>query len=141
VIIFGFISDRWLNAKKGLLIFFSLIPLTIVLIIMGLGNDLFSPAVSVMLVSLSALLMLGPYSFLAGAIAMDVGGKAGSSTAAGLIDSAGYLGALFSGWGVGKLANSYGWGGTFIILGVVSVVVLITGFFYWFLYERDTKKT
>jgi sugar phosphate permease len=40
-----------------------------------------------------AFWLLGPYSLLAGAVALDFGGRRGSATAAGLIDTAGYLAA------------------------------------------------
>ena len=47
----------------------------------------------------------GPYTLLAGAIAMDMGGRKGSATAAGLIDTAGYVGGTLSGFAVGGLAE------------------------------------
>jgi hypothetical protein len=41
--------------------------------------------------------MIGPYSYLAGAIALDLGGKAGGATTSGTIDAVGYLGEILAG--------------------------------------------
>jgi OPA family glycerol-3-phosphate transporter-like MFS transporter len=75
---------------------------------------------ALLLVGAAAFLVIGPYSLLAGAIALDLGGRRGSSTAAGLIDSAGYLGAVFSGYAVGRLAESGGWSRALGFLAVVT---------------------
>ncbi len=68
-----------------------------------------------------AFLLIGPYSLLAGAMALELGGKRGASTAAGLIDTAGYLGALLSGVAVGAVADRYGWDAALQFLGVATV--------------------
>ena len=51
-----------------------------------------------------------------GVIALDLGGKRGGSTAAGLIDAAGYLGAIVSVYGVARLAEVHGWSAGFRVL-------------------------
>ncbi len=68
-----------------------------------------------------AFLLIGPYSLLAGAMALELGGKRGASTAAGLIDTAGYLGAMLSGVAVGAAADAYGWSASLQLLGAVTV--------------------
>jgi MFS transporter, OPA family, glycerol-3-phosphate transporter len=76
---------------------------------------------------LAAFCLLGPYSLLAGAIALDFGGRRGSATAAGLIDTAGYLGAVLSGYLLGTIVESQGWPAVFLTLAGVcfaSVVVV-----------------
>ena len=56
-----------------------------------------NPWLPVALVTLIGFLLLGPYSYLAGAMSMDFGGKTGSAgTAAGIIDGVGYLAVAFS---------------------------------------------
>src|SRR5262249_37291863 len=69
------------------------------------------------LVGTVAFLVIGPYSLLAGAIALDFGGRRGSSTAAGLIDSAGFLGGTLSGYYVGRLVQAGGGGVGVGVLG------------------------
>jgi len=44
------------------------------------------------LVAAIGFLVIGPYSFFAGAMSLDFGGRQGSATASGLIDGIGYLG-------------------------------------------------
>ncbi len=65
------------------------------------------------LVGLVGFLMLGPYSYLAGAISLDLGGKQGGATACGLIDGVGYLGGILAGGSVARLSVEYGWHGGF----------------------------
>lgn len=70
-------------------------------------------------------LVIGPYSLLAGAIAVDFGGRRGSATAAGLIDTAGYLGALASGVVVGSVAQHLGWSVVFRLQAAVAAASMI----------------
>jgi OPA family glycerol-3-phosphate transporter-like MFS transporter len=82
------------------------------------------------LIGAAAFLVIGPYSLMAGAIAVDLGGKRGSATAAGLIDSAGYLGAILSGYTVGSVVEAHGWGNAFRLLAFISALTTIVAFFY-----------
>ena len=99
-------------------------------LVLGAGVLTFAASSSVVmhderlgLVSLGAIaaLLIGPYSLLAGAMALELGGKRGASTAAGLIDTAGYLGAMLSGVAVGAAADTYGWDASLRLLAGVTV--------------------
>jgi OPA family glycerol-3-phosphate transporter-like MFS transporter len=72
------------------------------------------------LVAAVAFCLLGPYSYLGGAMSMDFGGKAGSATASGLIDGFGYLAGVLSGNGMAHLAVAYGWQTMFLVLAAVA---------------------
>jgi sugar phosphate permease len=72
------------------------------------------------LVSAVAFCLLGPYSYLAGAMSLDFGGKEGSATASGLIDGIGYLGGILSGNSMAHLAVTYGWQTMFLVLAAVA---------------------
>jgi OPA family glycerol-3-phosphate transporter-like MFS transporter len=50
------------------------------------------------------------HSMLSGTASMDFGGKRAAATAAGMFDGMQYVGGAFTGWGVGALVDSYGWG-------------------------------
>ena len=78
--------------------------------------------VPLLLTSTVSFALLGPYSFLTGVLSLDFGGKRGSSTAAGLADTAGYLGAILSGYGIGTIAEEHGWSGAFQALGTVAAI-------------------
>jgi OPA family glycerol-3-phosphate transporter-like MFS transporter len=80
------------------------------------------PALTLTLLSGTAFFLIGPYSFMTGVMAIDLGGRAGSATVAGLVDGAGYLGGILAGIGVGGLAQEYGWGTAFGSLAAVSAV-------------------
>ncbi len=78
--------------------------------------------IPVLLVALVGFLLLGPYSYLAGAMSLDFGGKRGSATAAGIIDGVGYMGAWLSGYNFARLTVSYGWRNAFLALAVVALI-------------------
>ena len=109
----------------------SLIPLVAILLVMGSVTGIENAVLPVIFVSISAFLMLGPYAFLAGAISLDLGGKQGSSTAAGMVDSAGYIGSILSGWGVGAVAQRFGWNAVFILLAIVAFLTALAAVLYW----------
>jgi OPA family glycerol-3-phosphate transporter-like MFS transporter len=88
------------------------------------------------LLSVIGFLLIGPYSFLAGSIALDFGGKHGSATASGFIDGVGYIGGMIAGKVVGDLAEKQGWGPAFTFLAVVSGVTAIVSAVYWILRQK-----
>ena len=66
--------------------------------------------------------LLGPYSYLAGAMALDLGGSKGGAAASGLIDGIGYLAGILAGAGAARISVSFGWPAVFRLLGVVSLL-------------------
>jgi OPA family glycerol-3-phosphate transporter-like MFS transporter len=80
------------------------------------------PVLALVLLSTTAFFLIGPYSFMTGVMAIDLGGRAGSATVAGLVDGAGYFGGILAGIGVGELAESSGWSTAFGALAGVSAV-------------------
>ena len=78
------------------------------------------------LVTLVGFLLLGPYSYLAGAMSMDFGGKRGSATAAGVIDGVGYLAGWLSGDTVARVTVAFGWKNAFLALaGAAFLTALV----------------
>ena len=73
-----------------------------------------------LVVTLIGFLLIGPYSYLAGAISLDFGGKQGSSTASGFIDGIGYLGGMMAGDSMARIVVRLGWKGAFLVLGGVA---------------------
>jgi sugar phosphate permease len=73
-------------------------------------------------IGLIGFLSYGPYSLLAGVFAIEIGGKKGVSTVAGLVDSAGYLGTVFAGREFGKLLDRGGYPLGFHVLALATVV-------------------
>lgn len=90
------------------------------------------PVLAITLTGLVAFFLMAPYTLFSGVMALDLGGKSGPATAAGLIDSAGYLGSILSGVGVGLIADHFGWSGVFFTLSLLAGVTVIISFFYLF---------
>jgi len=79
-------------------------------------------AVPAFLVGLIGFLVIGPYAYLAGAIALDFGGKHGSATSSGIIDGVGYLGGILAGDAVARISVRFGWTGAFLALAGVALL-------------------
>jgi OPA family glycerol-3-phosphate transporter-like MFS transporter len=69
-----------------------------------------------------AFLLIGPYSYLSGAMSLDYGGKAGGATASGIIDGVGYLGGVLSGNGMAYSVVTLGWRVSFLMLALVAAL-------------------
>jgi len=120
VIVCGWLSDRLARGGRTLIMLIGLALTTLLLLAIGSGVIPASETVAVSLVTMVAFLIMGPYSFLAGAISLDFGGKQGSGTASGLIDGVGYLGGVISGDTMARISARYGWGGAFIVLAAIA---------------------
>ena len=130
VLLAGFGSDRLGKGGRAAIILYGLLLTTITLLILAWGDFGGSHTAPVALVTLVAFVMIGPYSYLAGAISLDFGGKHGSATASGLIDCAGYLGGVLAGSSVAGISVASGWKGAFAALAAVSLVSSIAAGLY-----------
>lgn len=118
VVLAGFLSDKLGPKGRALIILIGLFLTSGVLFELAFAGG--STNLRVALVALVAFLMLGPYSYFAGAISLDFGGKQGSATASGWIDGLSYLGGVLSGSSMANVTVSWGWRGTFIVLASVA---------------------
>ena len=120
VILAGYASDRLGRMGRGAILLIGLALAGVALMALGrvdFGGGTRGP---VALVTLVAFLLIGPYSYLAGTMALDFGGRRGGATASGLIDGVGYLGGVLAGKGMADLAASRGWAGAFTVLAGVA---------------------
>lgn len=132
----GITSDR-LRGRHGRVVLPSLVLLVLSLILLATINVAGKPILALTLLSLVAFFLMAPYSFLSGVMAIDLGGKRGCSTVAGLVDSAGYLGGILSGYTIGMIAQNYGWKMAFGGLAGVCCTAIIAGIVYWLIQERE----
>lgn len=131
VLVTGALTDFISRGDRGSIMLVFLVPVVGILIALSRLESGSAP-MALFLISAAGFLMIGPYGFLTGVIALDLGGKKGSSTAAGLVDSVGYFGAIVSGWGIGAISQERGWDSAFRFLaGVMVVTVLAAGAFWW----------
>jgi sugar phosphate permease len=122
VLLAGFISDRLGRNGRALIILIGLLSSSACLWLLGHSQFGGSTAAPVWLVASVAFTLIGPYSYLAGAISLDLGGKQGAATASGIIDGVGYLGGVLAGGAVAGISVSFGWKGAFTALAGVAVL-------------------
>ena len=96
--------------------------------------------IPLVLIAWVSFFMIGPYSFLAGVMSLDLGGKCGPATASGLVDAVGYLGGAIAGWGIAVVAESYGWGMAFGLLAGLLVVTVVAAAVYWWRQEHGVRR-
>ena len=92
---------------------------------MGQVPDHAATWIPTILVAMAGFMLLGPYSYLAGAMSLDFGGERGSATAAGIIDGFGYLAGWLSGDTVARIAVDFGWRRAFVCLAGVSLLTAL----------------
>ncbi|HKD55677.1 MAG TPA: MFS transporter [Steroidobacteraceae bacterium] len=122
----GWLSDRLGLNGRSLLLFLGLTATAAALLVLmsvraGAGHSL----LAIIAIGAVAFCLLGPYSYLGGAFALDFGGKQASAASSGIIDGIGYLGGVLAGDAVARLAVSFGWDGVFVTLAAVSAVAAV----------------
>ncbi|HJX21011.1 MAG TPA: MFS transporter, partial [Steroidobacteraceae bacterium] len=123
VLLAGWASDRLGPNARSLLLVLGLASTAVALLILtSLRPAAAGVVVPVAMTGIVAFCLLGPYSFLPGAFALDFGGKQAGAVASGLVDGTGYLGGVLAGYVMARIAVAFGWGGVFITLAVVSAL-------------------
>jgi sugar phosphate permease len=123
VVLTGWLSDRLGVYGRSAVMFFGLAATAIALVWLALPTAAGSQAATpLILIGVIAFGLLGPYSYLAGAFALDFGGRQGAAVSSGLIDGVGYLGGVLAGDSVARLSVASGWRSVFLALAVVSAL-------------------
>jgi sugar phosphate permease len=117
----GWLSDR-LGANGRAVILFAGLSATVAALALLMSARPDAPGSLLPLIGIGAIAfcLLGPYSYLGGAFALDFGGKQASAVSSGIIDGVGYLGAVAAGDSVARISVTFGWRGVFVALSVVS---------------------
>ena len=125
VLLGGFLSDKLGPNGRNILIVMGMTGCAVCLLLLGNVPDHSAAWVPAVLVGLVGFMLLGPYSYLAGAMSLDFGGRRGSATAAGIIDGFGYLAGWLSGDTVARVAVAFGWRSAFLCLAGVSLLTAL----------------
>jgi len=126
VLLAGWLSDRLGLNGRSLLLFLGLTgTAAALLVLMSVRSGPSGAFLAVVVIGVVAFCLLGPYSYLGGAFALDFGGKQASASASGIIDGIGYLGGVLAGDTVARLSVAFGWEGVFVILAAVSAVAAV----------------
>ncbi len=121
VLLAGFLGDRLGPNGRPLLLMGGLAATSVSLLgLMLLRLDLAPPWVAIALIGVVAFCLLGPYSYLGGAFALDFGGHRAGAVASGIIDGIGYLGGALAGDSVARISVAFGWRGVFTALACVA---------------------
>ncbi|HKI35173.1 MAG TPA: MFS transporter [Gemmataceae bacterium] len=120
-----------LRGRHGRIVFPALLLLTGVLGLFATVPLEGRPLTALAFLAAVSFFLIGPYSLFGGVIALQLGGKRGSSAASGLIDSVGYLGGILAGRGVGELVDRFGWQTSFGGLAGVAALSAGAAAVYW----------
>ncbi|HEY6484454.1 MAG TPA: MFS transporter [Steroidobacteraceae bacterium] len=134
VLLTGWLSDRLGIYGRSLLLFLGLAATAAaLLVLMSLRPSSVGSPYPLIAIGAVAFCLLGPYSYLGGAFALDFGGKQASAVSSGIIDGIGYLGAVLAGDSVARLSVLFGWKGVFIGLAAVSALACLGAGYLYFL--------
>ena len=123
VLVTGWISDKLGTNGRSLLLFLGLSATAVaLLLLMTMRSSTSGPLLPLLAIGGIAFCLLGPYSYLGGAFALDFGGKQAGAFSSGIIDGVGYLGAVMAGDSVARISVAFGWQGVFVALAGVSAV-------------------
>lgn len=138
VLLAGALSDRLGKVGRALIMLGGMSASAVLLAALGFVPE--KSLVAVLVVSLIGFTMIGPYSYLAGAVALDFGGRRGSATASGIIDGVGYLAGVLAGKTVADLSNRLGWNGAFLVIAGVMAAGCVAAAFYLADQRRPTRR-
>jgi sugar phosphate permease len=121
ILLAGVAYDRVGPGRRRWLMFGSLALLAGVLAVLPAASK-GDPLVGTALVGAAGLLVYGPYSLLAGTLAVENGGAKLAATAAGIIDGVGYVAGALAGVLLGRLLDMGGYGLGFGVLAAITAV-------------------
>ncbi|HEX4242224.1 MAG TPA: MFS transporter [Steroidobacteraceae bacterium] len=128
----GWLSDRLGVNGRALIMLFGLAGTAAALILL-MSTHAHAAGTLLPLISIGtiAFCLLGPYSYLGGAFALDFGGKQGGAVSSGIIDGVGYLGGYVAGDSVARISVYFGWQAVFLSLAAVSAIAALgAGYLY-----------
>jgi sugar phosphate permease len=120
IVLMGWIFDKLTGHRRTVVLFGTLTLLAI--LVYGLPSFYRMGLWRVeTVIGLIGFLSYGPYSLLAGVLAVEIGGHDGIGTVAGLVDSSGYLATIFAGHYFGRLLDIGGYQLGFRVLAFVTL--------------------
>jgi sugar phosphate permease len=122
----GWLSDRIGVNGRALIMFVGLGATAVaLLVLMTMQSGATGSLLPLFAIGTVAFCLLGPYSYLGGAFALDFGGKQAGAASSGIIDGVGYMGAVVAGDSIARLSVSLGWQGVFVALAAVSALAAL----------------
>jgi sugar phosphate permease len=140
VIASGWLSDRIGVNGRALVLFLGLAAAAVALLLLTtMRSGTAGSHLPLVAIGIIAFCLLGPYSYLGGAFALDFGGKQAAAASSGIIDGIGYLGAVAAGDSVARLSVAFGWQGVFVTLAGVSAMAAAGAAWLYYLSARSAR--
>ncbi len=132
VLFVGWLSDRMGFGGRALLMTVGLAASAVALtVLMGVPATPSGATLPLVLIGLVAFSLLGPYSYLGGAFALDFGGRRAGAASSGIIDGVGYIGGVLAGDSIARVSVAFGWHGVFLTLaGVCALSSFAAAYLY-----------
>ena len=125
----GVVSDVFFKGRRGRASFYFMCGLSIALFLFW-SFTAWSSILAFILFAVIGFLVYGP-QVLVGIAGAELSSKKAAAAGAGLTGFFGYLGAAFSGVGVGYMADNWGWQTTFLSFVGFAIVGAICFLFVW----------
>jgi sugar phosphate permease len=130
----GWLSDRLGVNGRALIMFIGLTATAAALLVLTtMRSSSTGSLLPLLAIGTVAFCLLGPYSYLGGAMALDFGGKQAGAVSSGIIDGVGYLGAVVAGDSIARVSVSFGWQAVFVGLAAVSALAALGAGYLYFL--------
>jgi len=134
VLMTGWLSDRLGANGRPFVMFIGLAAAAAALMVLTtMRSSSTGPLLPLIAIGTVAFCLLGPYSYLGGALALDFGGKQAGAASSGIIDGVGYLGAVVAGDSIARVSVYFGWQGVFVALAAVSALAALGAGYLYFL--------
>ena len=103
----GWMSDRLFQSRRAPVAFLFYFGQALSLLALGLTRN---PWLASGLIGFSCIWIFGVHGMLSGTASADFGGKKAAATATGMLDGVQYIASGFTGFGLGWILKTYGWG-------------------------------
>jgi len=124
ILLLGWVLD-WLSPRRRNWLLFGILLAVAVLIYLLPALVHLQLWMAVVAIGLIGFLSYGPYSLLAGVLALEIRGKDFVATVAGLVDASGYLAGIVSGYFFGRILDHGGYRLGFHSLGLLTVLAAV----------------
>ncbi len=103
----GYLSDTWFGSRRPPVAFIFYIGQIIALLLLGWST---SPAMAAFMIPFTCMWIFGVHGMLSATSAMDFGGTKAAATVTGICDGVQYIASGLTGFALGGVLDTYGWG-------------------------------
>lgn len=126
----GWISDKFFKGRAQRVCAVEMIILAVLLVVLQFLPEDASPVFLLVILAVCGFLLYGPQALL-GVVAFKQATKKAAATAVGLIGLVSYGSVFFTGWGLGKFSDAFGWDHLFILMAGVAVIGFVLMAVLW----------